>query len=295
MSFSVKNGYCIMKSATSFSISLRVVPSPGYIDILRQKRYNIIIQEDADMEENGQKSNKILIAVMVLVITLILVLSGVVGLALFGNTLGVHLFEQQETTSPETEPVTTERITTAPVTTEPRWKVPDVVGMHANNAYTALHHAGTRFEIKREYSAEVAAEYVISQTPEPGTIIRDSEKVQLIISKGVDRKDDKSSSSRKPKATEPTTKTSSSNDYILKDSDKRYVSFNEVRALSKKEKTLALNEIYARHGRKFDSSELQSYFNSKSWYKGTIAPSDFKESSLNQYESANVQTILSAM
>ncbi len=65
--------------------------------------------------------------------------------------------------------------------------------------------------------------------------------------------------------------------------------------MSEKQITYALNEIYARRGRKFKSADLQAYFNSKPWYKGTIEPSQFDENSLNQYEKANVQIILSVM
>ena len=54
---------------------------------------------------------------------------------------------------------------------------------------------------------------------------------------------------------------------------------------------IARNEIYARHGRRFRDSSLQSYFNNCSWYSGTIAPDSFNESVLNAYEKANVQTI----
>ena len=51
------------------------------------------------------------------------------------------------------------------------------------------------------------------------------------------------------------------------------------------------NEIYARHGRKFSSQELQKYFNTQSWYHGTIEPDDFSESDLNIYEAANVKDL----
>ena len=87
----------------------------------------------------------------------------------------------------------------------------------------------------------------------------------------------------------------SSGDYILSGSDSRYISKLELTFMSKDKLTLALNEIYARHGRKFDTPSIQAYFNSKSWYHGTISPSDFDESSLNEYEDANVQTIVSVM
>ena len=54
---------------------------------------------------------------------------------------------------------------------------------------------------------------------------------------------------------------------------------------------LARNEIYARHGRRFNNTELQTYFDSKSWYKGTVNAADFNENVLNSYESANIKTI----
>ena len=37
----------------------------------------------------------------------------------------------------------------------------------------------------------------------------------------------------------------------------------------------------------FSPKELQNYFNSKSWYRGTIEPSDFQQSVLNDYEKKN--------
>ena len=64
-------------------------------------------------------------------------------------------------------------------------------------------------------------------------------------------------------------------DYILEGSDSRYITEKEVENLSEAERRLAKNEIYARHGRMFDSADLQDYFESKSWYKGTVKPSDF--------------------
>ncbi|MBR1482301.1 MAG: YARHG domain-containing protein [Ruminococcus sp.] len=246
------------------------------------------------MEENERQSNKGLIAVFIIVIVVILALSGVIGWMLFGQDLGVPFFAPQETTAPTTEPVT-EPPTTAAPTTEPQWEVPDVVGMKANEAYAALHRAGTRFEIKREYNAAVAADSVISQSPEPGTVIPDSEKVLVVISKGVDQPDTTPPATTAPTTTKKQSSGSSKGSYILEGSDKRYVSFNEVTPLSEKQMTLALNEIYARRGRRFNSSELQSYFDSQSWYKGTISPADFDESSLNTYEEANVNTILAVM
>ena len=42
-----------------------------------------------------------------------------------------------------------------------------------------------------------------------------------------------------------------------------------------------------------DSVLGQDYFESKSWYKGTVKPSDFDESVLNKYEKANIDLISS--
>ena len=86
---------------------------------------------------------------------------------------------------------------------------------------------------------------------------------------------------------------STAGDYILEGSDSRYITEKEVENLSDAECRLAKNEIYARHGRMFDSADLQDYFESKSWYKGTVKPSDFDESVLNKYEKANIDLISS--
>ena len=55
---------------------------------------------------------------------------------------------------------------------------------------------------------------------------------------------------------------------------------------------LARNEIFARHGRKFTTPEIDRYFSEKSWYHGTISPGDFSDSLLSETERTNVQTII---
>lgn len=77
--------------------------------------------------------------------------------------------------------------------------------------------------------------------------------------------------------------------YIMSDSSKREISEEELEKLSDKELNLAINEIYARHERKFDSKELQDYFNSMSWYRGKVEPKDFKETVLSQIEMNNLK------
>lgn len=97
-----------------------------------------------------------------------------------------------------------------------------------------------------------------------------------------------SQSASETKAQEPS---QSSDDYILPDSGSRYLTEDEIRALSKDEMRLARNEVYARHGRKFDAEDLQAYFGSKPWYNGTTDPKNFDESVLNEYEKANLDLI----
>lgn len=76
--------------------------------------------------------------------------------------------------------------------------------------------------------------------------------------------------------------------YVLEDSARRYLTADELSYMSKSELRLARNEIYARHGRMFDSADLQNYFNSMDWYYGTIPAAEFDESVLNEYEKANL-------
>ncbi len=78
-----------------------------------------------------------------------------------------------------------------------------------------------------------------------------------------------------------------SDGYILPYSDSMYYSAEDLEALSASDLRLARNEIYARHGRKFQDQQLQAYFDSCSWYDGFIEPEQFQEQTLNDYEMAN--------
>jgi hypothetical protein len=86
---------------------------------------------------------------------------------------------------------------------------------------------------------------------------------------------------------------SKSGDYVLPDSSSRYLKASDVKNLSSYQLMIARNEIYARHGRRFNDASLQQYFNSKSWYKGTTDPDKFSTSVFNDYEIKNIDLILS--
>lgn len=90
----------------------------------------------------------------------------------------------------------------------------------------------------------------------------------------------------------PTNTPAPNPDYIIADSNSRYLSNDDVKNLSIQQINYAKNEIYARRGRKFASRELQEYFNSKSWYNGTIDPAAFDENYrnyFNDYEIKNTE------
>ena len=80
-------------------------------------------------------------------------------------------------------------------------------------------------------------------------------------------------------------------EYLLPESNSRYLTEADLSKLTWEQCCLARNEIFARHGRQFLTTEIANYFNSKSWYHGTIAPANFSESVLNEYERANVNFI----
>ena len=86
--------------------------------------------------------------------------------------------------------------------------------------------------------------------------------------------------------------TTDNKDFILQDSDSRYIAEWELYGLTEEQCRIARNEIYARHGRMFDDEQLQAYFNQFSWYTPLITPESFSETMLNDYEVANRDLIV---
>lgn len=82
-------------------------------------------------------------------------------------------------------------------------------------------------------------------------------------------------------------------EYILSQSNSEYLDESDVQGMTAQQLNYAKNEIYARHGRRFDSPELQNYFNSKSWYIGKYDPKDFdanySSSMLSDVEKRNAE------
>lgn len=89
--------------------------------------------------------------------------------------------------------------------------------------------------------------------------------------------------------TDPTVASAATAGAILPGSSERRLTEGDLAALSADQLTLARNEIYARHGRRFERAELRSHFSRFDWYRPTDNPSP-----LSALEEANVALIARA-
>ena len=108
----------------------------------------------------------------------------------------------------------------------------------------------------------------------------------------------KDSIKNEPKQTETmqaeNTDTEEDTEYIFPNSNTERLTDEDVSDLTADELAFARNEIIARHGRIFTDERYKSYFENKSWYKGTVQPEEFDanyENELNDIEKANVELI----
>lgn len=82
--------------------------------------------------------------------------------------------------------------------------------------------------------------------------------------------------------------------YIFPNSDSEHLMKIQVQEVGLEKMRIGRNEIFARHGVIFHSEDLQNYFESQSWYHGTVSIDDFNaESEFNEYEKDNVALIKS--
>lgn len=78
-------------------------------------------------------------------------------------------------------------------------------------------------------------------------------------------------------------------EYIFPKSDQEYLTDQDISGMTKEGIQQAINEIYARHGRVFQKSDVAEYFATKSWYHPVTGKTDdqiLKE--FNDYEKTNV-------
>ena len=255
-------------------------------------------------EPPGKKSSAPMIIAIVAAVVVVLGAAGFLGYLFFfsgnGNTesSAARPVETTEATTAETVP------DTQPLTENGVAKLvtmPDLSGLTEAEAYQKLNAADVKYKVKREYSDDVKLNYVISQSPEAGTEFSRTIGATISISKGKENEivptptsamTTKPQSSKSDDDDDSSKNSSTSGDYLLPNSDSKYLSKSDLEGFGRRDLNLALNEIYARHGRKFSDSDISSYFNSKSWYHGTVSPSDFDLGVLNSYENYNIDLIL---
>ena len=79
--------------------------------------------------------------------------------------------------------------------------------------------------------------------------------------------------------------------YWVNDSADRYLNSKDLMGLSKYELAVIRTEIFARHGYIFSGDDLRQFYFCKEWYVPAIPGTDFKNSTLNKKEAANVALI----
>lgn len=78
--------------------------------------------------------------------------------------------------------------------------------------------------------------------------------------------------------------------YLMPDSAERYLEASDIDSYSHDEIQLIINEIYARHGREFQSQDNIDYFSAQDWYEPVSGKSDEEiVSEFNEYEKAKVE------
>lgn len=85
------------------------------------------------------------------------------------------------------------------------------------------------------------------------------------------------------------------NGYILPESDSRVYTREELMGLTDEELRIARNEIFARHGRKFTSEDMNLYFSGQVWYTPIYEAAEFDalgDSVLNEVERMNRDQIV---
>ncbi len=80
-------------------------------------------------------------------------------------------------------------------------------------------------------------------------------------------------------------------EYVLPTSSIFPLHNEELAGLTDNELRLARNEIYARHGRRFENEYIQQYFDRCTWYKGTLSGDEFDENELTQVEKDNLSLL----
>lgn len=134
-------------------------------------------------------------------------------------------------------------------------------------------------------------EGAISLLTEAKGLLGNSQEIDLVLNALEINKNEPSVSPTPAPAQQPSSSSETSSSYILPQSSQRLLTYQDIAGLSQHDLMLARNEIFARHGRIFNDPAIRAYFESQSWYHGTIAPEEFTDDLLSQVEKDNIAFI----
>lgn len=278
--------------------------------------------DEPEEKKDEKKKKKGILPVIIVGIIALLALLTALGVIAYQNGLifgtGNPAAPTQETTAATaattqsaTKATTATTATTAPATTAPATTkptesateeatekateavyvtVPNVRGMSFESAQAALEDAG--LEIRRgatRSSDEYEEGLVIAMTPGDGHSVEKGTTVIVDVSSGLVKPE----SSQSSQGNQSSQSSQSDDSYSSSRYSTSYLSQSEVSSMDRGELNLALNEIYARHGRIFTDPDLNAYFRSQSWYTPRYTADEFSQRVVfNDYESKNINLIL---
>ena len=263
-----------------------------------EENYDNFSDPEFDFAEDEEKKKSKTPIIVIAVILILAILGGLVFFIVNSDIFGGK-GASPDSVEPTTEPATTLVVETQPQSTKPTEatkpteeateetnnadvaEVPDVYGWTYEDAEYQLNEAGFEISISNyEHNDYIEENRVVSVYPEVGTELEIGETVYVVISLGPEEAPQSSASNTY----------NYDGDYVFADSSTRRLTRDEVIGLDESTLTIAINELFARHGRKFVNQDLANYFNSKSWYNGTIEAETFNQqanSIFNEVEKAN--------
>ena len=263
-----------------------------------EENYDNFSDPEFDFAEDEEKKKSKTPIIVIAVILILAILGGLVFFIVNSDIFGGK-GASPDSVEPTTEPATTLVVETQPQSTKPTEatkpteeateetnnadvaEVPDVYGWTYEDAEYQLNEAGFEISISNyEHNDYIEENRVVSVYPEVGTELEIGETVYVVISLGPEEAPQSSASNTY----------NYDGDYVFADSSTRRLTRDEVIGLDESTLTIAINELFARHGRKFVNQDLANYFNSKSWYNGTIEAETFNQqanSIFNDVEKAN--------
>lgn len=256
-----------------------------------EENYDNFSDPEFDFAEDEEKKKSKAPLIVIAVILILAILGGLIFFIVTSDIFGGNgstpdnatktteettlvVETQPNSTKPTEKPETTKPTEKTEETTEPETKpadvaeVPDVLGWSYEDAEYQISNAGFEISISNyEHSDYYDENTVISVYPEVGSELEIGDTVYVVISLGAEETEDDDN--------DTSLVYNYDGDYVFSDSSSRRLSRDELIGLDESTLTIAINELFARHGRKFANQDLANYFNSKSWYNGTIAPADF--------------------